>query len=244
MKKLERPQKIPKCLRRAQQRKAQNWERFRGKDRRQIWEKLHEMQGQHCAYCESEFSRDDSHIEHFFPRAKFPELTFDWNNLFGSCNNQYTCGVFKDGGKNPYHVRHKLLIKPDEDDPQRFFRYYKNGRISVKNGLSDANYLRAKESIKAFNLNHPPLTKIRQRYLEPLQQLEEEFMIWCDLSADDRQLRHELKSELRTLIYEQIGTVYQSLKIDYIKRHLDLLDLIGFKEINNIRRRKERQRRN
>ena len=223
MRKLTRPKDAPKCLIRAQENGARKWERFRGGDRREIWDKLNEMQFMICAYCESTFTKDDSHIEHLYPRSKYEGLTFEWKNLFGSCNNQSTCGIFKDSARNPHQVNHELLIKPDHDDPRLYFRYYKNGRISARAGLTDEEYGRAKETIKAFNLNNKALTSLRERYLEPLKQLEEDFILWCELCEDDPELLDELEYEIRLLMSEQQDTAYQSIKQYYILNYLDVL---------------------
>ncbi len=226
MRKLKRPKDAPKCLVRAQENGATNWQRLRGGDRREIWSKLNEMQFMICAYCESTFTKDDSHIEHLYPRSKYEGLTFEWKNLFGSCNNEFTCGIFKDSARNPHQVNHELLIKPDQDDPREYFHFYKNGRISAKSGLTEKQYLRAKETIKAFNLNNTTLTSLRRRHLEPLYQLEEDFIIWSDICEDDPELLDELAYEIRLLMAEQEDTAYQSVKQHYIRNHLDLLGVL------------------
>lgn len=230
MRKLTRPKKAPKCIQRAQANGATNWERLRGADRREIWDKINEMQFMLCAYCESPFTKEDSHIEHLYPRSKYEGLTFEWKNLFGSCNNEYTCGIYKDSARNPYEVNHELLIKPDQDDPKYYFRYYKNGRISARSGLTDEEYWRAKETIKAFNLNKNSLARLRERHLEPLKQLEEEFILWCEMCDDDLELLDELEYEIRVLLSEQIDTAYQSIKQYYIRYYLDLLGLVNGSE--------------
>ncbi|MDM1545953.1 TIGR02646 family protein [Ignatzschineria indica] len=226
MRKLVRPKEVPKCLVRAQKNGAKNWQRLRGGDRREIWSKLNEMQHRLCAYCETPFTTEDSHIEHLYPRAKYEALTFEWKNLFGSCNNNNSCGIYKDGAHNPHKVIHELLIKPDQEDPHAYFRYYLNGRISVKPGLSDYDYHRAKETIRGFNLNHNALASLRRRHLEPLQQLEEEFILWCELCEGDPELLEELAEEIHSLLAEQKNSAYQSIKEHYIHNHLDLLGLV------------------
>lgn len=61
-------------------------------ERADIWDKLNAMQGQRCAYCEGPMGTDNRHIEHFRQRARYPQGTFDWHNLFGSCARPGTCG--------------------------------------------------------------------------------------------------------------------------------------------------------
>ncbi len=234
MRMLIRPKRAPKTLRRAQKNRRRRWEQLRGRDRRQIWVKLHEMQDHFCAYCESPLIREDSHIEHFFPRAKYPEHTFEWENLFGSCNNTWTCGIYKDSGRNPDDVIHEMIIKPDEEDPRDYFRYYKNGRIGVRGGLTDKEYHCAKATVRWFNLNYNALTRLRARHLEPLKQLEAEFMSWYEHCEENPDLLPLLKEELWQLLEAQFNTAYQSMKIYYILEHLDLLSLIDRIQLNNI----------
>ena len=61
-----------------------------------IWQHFAGMQNGYCAYCESKISqgKDKGHIEHFFHKGKlvngvaiYQHLTFDWNNLIASCND-------------------------------------------------------------------------------------------------------------------------------------------------------------
>ena len=47
---------------------------------------LKQLFNRKCAYCESRFAHTSyGHIEHFRPKATFPELTFNWNNLLWAC---------------------------------------------------------------------------------------------------------------------------------------------------------------
>lgn len=51
-----------------------------------IKETLNRMYNNHCCYCESRVGVVDyPHIEHRKPKRKYPELTFDWDNLHLAC---------------------------------------------------------------------------------------------------------------------------------------------------------------
>lgn len=127
-----------------------------------IWTELEAMQGQRCAYCEADISNDQKHIEHFRQCSRYPQGTFDWNNLFGSCNREDTCGKHKDrcGQYNPAD-----LIKPDVDDPECFFIFVSDGTIAVRHGLNAQDHHRAAETLRIFNLDarHGPLRRMRQQ---------------------------------------------------------------------------------
>lgn len=54
---------------------------------KQIRDALQRMFHGKCAYCESNIGHvSDAHIEHYRPKAKFPHLTFDWDNLLLACS--------------------------------------------------------------------------------------------------------------------------------------------------------------
>lgn len=131
-----------------------NWSNVTSEQKSEIWLKLDEMQHWRCAYCEAEIKTDmentNSHIEHFRQRRSYPQGTFLWNNLFGSCNRQDSCGKYKDS-LPPY--RHQDLIKMDVEDPEIFIEFLPDGNaVPVKN-LDTADKHRALETIRIFNLN-------------------------------------------------------------------------------------------
>lgn len=127
-----------------------NWNAVTFEDKQEIWEKLNEMQHQHCAYCEGSLRTDKRHIEHFRQKRQDSKVTFLWTNLFGSCNRPDNCGKFKDE-LPPYDIAD--LIKPDEEDPEHFFLFVSDGSVAVREGLNALDKRRAMETIRIFNLN-------------------------------------------------------------------------------------------
>ena len=117
MRKLERGP-APTCLSKYRH-GANNWNDLTADDKKELWQKLDDMQGQRCAYCEGELRADKRHIEHFRQKGRDPKVTFLWSNLFGSCNRFENCGKYKDE-LPPYTTTD--LIKPDDEDPEHFFR--------------------------------------------------------------------------------------------------------------------------
>ena len=83
-----------------------------------------------CAYCESKIEHvSDAHIEHYRPKSKYPELTFDWNNLLlacGKCNSaRYKGGKFPGADANgPY-------INPCADDPEEHFQFVYDSKAKI-----------------------------------------------------------------------------------------------------------------
>lgn len=112
---------------------------------------LETMQDHRCAYCEGDINVLGQHIEHFRRKSLHPALTFDWNNLFWSCDQTDSCGHFKDHGAGPYNVTD--LVNPCCDDPDTFFIFQADGTISVRRDISEDDKRRAAETLRVFSLD-------------------------------------------------------------------------------------------
>lgn len=151
---------------------AQNWSDVTTPQKREIWQALEAMQGQRCAYCEASAGAGGRHIEHFVQKGRMPQLTFTWNNLFGSCNCESSCGRHKDSAAQPY--ADVDLIKPDLEDPEQYFVFEPEGGVRARHGLSAMDARRAHETIRIFNLNGV-LKAIRRREVMGYLQVAEEI---------------------------------------------------------------------
>jgi uncharacterized protein (TIGR02646 family) len=140
----------------------------------QIWPALEAMQGNRCAYCEDAIGNGNRHIEHFRQSSRYRQGTFEWSNLFGSCNRNESCGKHKDSC-DPYN--HEDLIKPDEEDPEHFFLFVSDGTIQVQRTLNTQEAHRASETLRVFNLNsaNGPLRHMRKRAIAGYLQTAEEI---------------------------------------------------------------------
>lgn len=148
-----------------------NWSDVTPAQKATLWTELEAMQGQRCAYCESEFRTAKRHIEHFCQKGRDPKGTFVWSNLFGSCNREDSCGKHKDeSAVYPPAV----LIKPDVDDPEHFLVFAADGSISPRKNRSTSEQHRATETIRLFNLNGV-LRQIRFREVAGYLQTAEYF---------------------------------------------------------------------
>lgn len=120
---------------------------------------LIEMTKQHCSYCDGyplgKMGRQT--IEHFKPKSKFPDLAFQWDNLFICCD---VCQTEKDEEFDD------LLLKPDMDDYD-FFRYFQinfsTGEITPNPRAAEDDQQRAKKTIKLLGLNNSGLPGYRRR---------------------------------------------------------------------------------
>lgn len=171
----------PSCLARYRHGRD-NWSALSGADRAEIWQALEAMQSQCCAYCEAAIAADNRHIEHFVQKGRDPRVTFQWDNLFGSCNREDSCGKYKDHCAGAYNPGD--LLKPDVDDPDHYFVFVADGTIQIRAGLNDADRQRASETLRIFNLDaeHGALRRMRHaaaigyvQTAEELWSLSDEF---------------------------------------------------------------------
>jgi uncharacterized protein (TIGR02646 family) len=166
MRKLDRTSaSAPVCLS-CYQHGKHNWGDVQPAHKDLIRESLEEMQGRRCAYCEGPVDALGQHIEHFRTKHTFPSLTFDWKNLYWSCDQADSCGRHKDHDSGPYDPND--LIDPCREDPDRFFRFRSDGTIQVRTDITDNEQHRARETLRVFNLNptHGRLRQMRKRALE------------------------------------------------------------------------------
>lgn len=145
---------------------ANNWDDVTLEHKQEIRQHLQRMQGRRCAYCEGSIDLLGQHIEHFRRKnaAHFPQLTFEWTNLFWSCNQDGHCGCFKDRRSGPYDPND--LIDPSLHDPEVYLRFSSDGRIRLLRNLTIAEQHRARETLRVFNLDHEhgPLRRMRESH--------------------------------------------------------------------------------
>jgi uncharacterized protein (TIGR02646 family) len=143
----------------------------------EIWQKIESMQGKRCAYCENSFSGLQRHIDHFRPRSRFPQDTFNWFNLFGSCSAQNSCGNHKDAGTNLQpNYNPDDLIKPDVDDPAEYLMFSSDGSVTPKAGLLPVQIQKAQLTIDVFGLNGS-LRQVRETVLIGYKETAEYFLV-------------------------------------------------------------------
>ena len=97
-----------------------------------------------CAYCETFIGKGEKemHIDHFYPKSKYPDKVVEWDNLIPSCPH---CNKEKsdlDPNSTP-------IINPYNDNPHEYFYLY-NCRLKPKHG---ENFSKAKNTIDCFGIN-------------------------------------------------------------------------------------------
>jgi uncharacterized protein (TIGR02646 family) len=122
---------------------------------------LKAMTADHCAYCDGypvgQMSLET--IDHFRPKSVYPELAYQWQNLFLCCTR---CQAAK---KEEFSDH---LLKPDEADYDfnRFFiMNFDSGEIEVNLLATDPDKVKASYTIELLDLNAKAVCISRQREL-------------------------------------------------------------------------------
>lgn len=163
-----------------------------------IWEKLKIMQHGFCAYCECRLHEDNSkrHIEHFIQRDRDPRMTFEWDNLFGSCNNSDRCGNYKDSNPVAKAIDLNKVCKPDDMDSSKLILFLNSGKVRPRNNLTTQETELADNTIAVFNLNgDSTLANSRKSAILGEKSLVDAY--WEELANDESgELSEILEAEL------------------------------------------------
>lgn len=119
----------------------------------EIKERLERMApgGGQCMYCES---GEASHIDHFWPRATYPDRTYDWSNYLWACavcNSNHKRDQFPlDSSGQP------LLVNPVDEEPRDHLE------LSPGTGKYVGLTLKGEQSIRVFGLWRRKLERSRR----------------------------------------------------------------------------------
>jgi uncharacterized protein (TIGR02646 family) len=146
-----------------------SWKRWPGaRVNHRLLPLLSEMTKEHCAYCDW-FPMDtgtDPTIDHFRPKARYPEEAYVWENLYLACRH---CQEKDDDDFD------ESLLRPDEIDYryERFFIYnHADGTLAPNPAASSADQRRARITIDLLKLNSRGRPAARQRELQRFRDLE------------------------------------------------------------------------
>lgn len=186
----------------------------------EIWEKLNIMQRGFCAYCECQLHEDNTkrHIEHFIQKGKQQSKTFDWDNLFGSCNNPNRCGKFKDESPIAKNIDLAKVCKPDAMDPGELIMFLNSGKVRPRASLTPEKKELADNTIAVFNLNgDSTLENSRKAAIAGEKSLADSY--WETLADDDN---GELAGLLDTELSEALIRIQEhehSTALEHLWKH-------------------------
>lgn len=152
------------------------------------------IQEQHgkCCFCEADFTANGyGDVEHFRPKAGFTKtrsgklmkpgyywLAYDWDNLLFSCqicNQRFKKNYFplEDETKRSknhtfdYLEESTLLIRPSLDNPEDHITF--NRHVPVAKTTEGKPSVKGKTSITAFGIDRPELNRLKEAYLQNVQ---------------------------------------------------------------------------
>ena len=144
-----------------------SWANFQKPEKTSVHKSLLQEQGFICCYCGRRIVLTDSHIEHFKPKNKYPDLQLDYGNLIASCEIDTD-----ELPPIPVHCGHKkgawyeedLMVSPIESNCADFFRYTEDGQILAAKDIDKRQA--AKTTIEKLDLNINKLRKMREAAIE------------------------------------------------------------------------------
>jgi len=116
-----------------------------------------------CAYCESKVTHIyPGDIEHIIPKAIYPRLTFNWNNLTLGC---FWCN----NKKRDFLSKECMLLNPYKDKTNEHLRAFGPIIFHINNSK------RGEITWRQLELNRPELREKRLEKIEELQTLIDKF---------------------------------------------------------------------
>jgi len=144
---------------------------------------LRESSFDKCVYCESKVTAISfGDVEHIKPKSKYPDLTFDWDNLAfvcAKCNNE----------KSDNYDEELPFINPYRENPEDslialgHFIYHKAGNK------------RGKITEKDLNLNRPELIERRKERIDNIRRLLDLYAIESNPTSKEGLLK-EIEEEI------------------------------------------------
>ncbi len=120
-------------------------------------------QGHICCYCNMRILQDDSHIEHFRPRSRFPEVELEYENLLASCQlKAKRREPLRCGKRKAAWFDDALMISPLQKDCESRFRFTADGAIYPADDDDPA----AKETIERLGLDNYELRDRRLKRID------------------------------------------------------------------------------
>ncbi|MFQ5963808.1 MAG: HNH endonuclease [Candidatus Scalinduaceae bacterium] len=163
---------------------------------------LNSMYNNHCCYCESKVGVVDyPHIEHRKPKRKYPELTFDWDNL------NLACEVCNKNKGEKYNKKAPILDAVKDNPITKHLSY----RIGVGSIDRTYNTERGKTTIEHTKLNRDLLSRSRVDVFWHVMNVID--FIKSNPRDSDNELR---KDDLKRLTKGQYGSMIKWLMGCYL----------------------------
>lgn len=188
------------------------------KVKRKLANHLYKEQKGLCIYCQQSFNNalinknlsEFSHIEHIKPKARkrYPENTFNQNNLALSCNG-FDCNILVNETENEFCGHNKdqkydknLFLNPIEvEDIEKYFSYKINGEIQISDKLEKKEEKKADYMIKILDLNNETLVDMRrENYIKIIENHKNKIDEFLD---EDEEILPSFFSMLKQLLIKK-----------------------------------------
>jgi uncharacterized protein (TIGR02646 family) len=174
---------------------------------------LYDMFCGKCAFCETKVELSAGRIEHFKPKSRYIDLTFDWNNFLYSC--EVCNNAEHKGDKFPLDCDGTpLLINPTDEncDIYQYLDFYWDGNLASIYGKDG----RGKIVVEIFDLNRKDLRTERSEVINNLLVLLE-FAKTGDTKA--------IKLLIKACKYDSKYTAFALFYIlPYLAHHFQILE--------------------
>lgn len=191
-----------------------------------VREKLEEMFGKKCSYCESKIDHISyKQVEHFRPQSIYPLLAFSWDNLLLACercNGEFKRALFplEDGTyssenqDNPWLLDGSdtpALLNPCEDNP--------SDHIDFTREIPIGKTVRGQYSISTYGLARHDLNEERRAKIKEIQFIIE---LYVKAKSDSKvATRDRAASLIRT--YIDSNSAYSA----FMRRQVELSSISG-----------------
>jgi uncharacterized protein (TIGR02646 family) len=156
---------------------------------------LHAMIGPRlrCMYCEDSRATD---VEHFWPKADFPEFAYDWDNMLLVCT---PCQRYK-GSAIPLDCAGQMVfIDPTSEDPWDVMTYVPETGMITPRFFGAAESTKARETIERLRLRDECVTDARKEIFKILREAVATFLSRCAEPGDGgASLAESLKGSVRS----------------------------------------------
>lgn len=144
--------------------------------------------GQRCMYCSGNEASD---VEHYRPKAVFPEHAMEWGNYLWTCT---ICNRHKADRFPPDTQPGARLINPAEEDPWQFFFIDEYGLLTPRYDRdADAPNARAESTQDIVRLNREVLQEARKERLDDLKGRARE---WSDQRKSGVKSSSQVRKEI------------------------------------------------
>jgi uncharacterized protein (TIGR02646 family) len=175
-------------------------ERFKADRSQRVWNQpfiknaLLEMSSWKCCFCECKLAEEgtDPEVEHFCPKALYPDEVLLWENLLPICS---PCNRTKRG----HDTKAEPIIHPAKDDPREHLRLESGCWFKGKTELG-------KTTTRAIRHLNDPLGACKKRWevgtqvkqeLEGLEDEMQEFLAGVQMRQKQSRILHRLESVMQ-----------------------------------------------